>query len=91
MKLMLSLLITLVIICPSTASYAGKKDQAQAKAGTQATAVVPSPAQPITYPYTFTCTHCGVKVTVKNADEWKKACEACACGMSNADCAPKKK
>jgi hypothetical protein len=45
----------------------------------------------IVYPYTFTCVHCGMKITVKNAAEWKKTCEMCACGTSNAECMPKKK
>jgi hypothetical protein len=40
----------------------------------------------VTYPFTFTCQHCGMTITVKSKSDWLKSCEQCACGESNLGC-----
>lgn len=89
MKLMPMMLVAIAVLLPTTISYAD--NSAPAKTTPAATAVVPKGAPDVTYPYTFTCSHCGIKMTVKSPAEWKMGCDACACGMKKSDCAPKKK
>lgn len=47
----------------------------------------------VQYPFTFTCKHCGMKITIKTPADWDKPCYGCACGANNIDCyqVPKKK
>jgi hypothetical protein len=80
--------LALLAICPVKADT---PSATPSPATVSAKADAPKPASDVAYPYTFTCVHCGMKITIHNAGEWKKTCEMCACGSTNADCAPKKK
>jgi len=51
-----------------------------------------TPAIPdVTYPYTFVCAHCGIKITVKTKDDWLKPCPVCPCSTTTLACLPKAK
>jgi len=52
-----------------------------------ATLVIPD----VTYPYTFVCVHCGIKITVKSKADWMKPCPVCPCGTTTLGCLPKAK
>lgn len=43
-------------------------------------------APKVTLPFTFTCPHCSMKITVKTPADWNKDCLTCACGVSNLGC-----
>ena len=42
-------------------------------------------------PYTFVCSHCGMKITIKTQSDWTKPCQMCACGVPAYQCLPKGK
>lgn len=81
MKSIVALLLGFVLLSPIAA-----KAEKTTKTNTN-----PPAASDIKYPYTFICEHCHMKITVKNADELKKECQGCPCGMTNEKCMPKKK
>jgi hypothetical protein len=57
-----------------------------AAAKTTKTATAAKTAPDVTLPYTFTCPHCGMKITIKTAADWNKSCQTCACGKTNLGC-----
>lgn len=40
-------------------------------------------------PYSFTCIHCKLKMTIKTAADWEKPCWVCPCKAKAVDCQPK--
>ncbi len=40
----------------------------------------------VEYPYSFTCPHCGMKITVVSAADWKNDCSRCVCGLNKLGC-----
>ena len=88
MKPFVTFMLGAALLLPATLSFADSTAPSTAKAATTA----PSPsATDVTYPYTFVCVHCGMKMTIKSKADWGKGCNACACGMKSSDCLPKKK
>jgi hypothetical protein len=46
-----------------------------------------TPAIPdVTLPFTFTCPHCSMQITIKTKADWTKSCPDCACGVNNIGC-----
>ena len=76
---------------PATPAAATKPAPAAKPAALPVVNVDPNAPPDVTYPYTFICVHCGMKMTVKSKADWKKSCDQCACGMAFTDCRPKKK
>jgi hypothetical protein len=44
------------------------------------------PIPDVKLPFTFTCPHCSMKITIKTKDDWTKDCPDCACGVNNLGC-----
>ena len=53
-------------------------------------AAVPASIAAIKLPCTFTCKHCGIKMTIKTPADWLKPCPACPCGTAAWQCYPTK-
>ncbi len=80
-----------VMAIPSYAGHhpAGKSPLSAAKPVKPGAASQAAPDVPL--PFTFTCPHCSMKITIKTAADWNKDCLTCACGVSNLGCYHEKK
>lgn len=70
---------------PPPANGSTKDSSSQSKSSKTAKAskdAVPD----VVYPYSFSCPHCGMKITVADAADWKKDCTGCACGLNKLGC-----
>jgi len=68
-------------------SYAGHPTARKSSAPAAASQAAPN----FPLPYTFTCPHCSMKITIKTPADWNKDCLTCACGVSNLGCYHEKK
>jgi hypothetical protein len=95
MKLLIYAAAAFVMFSAMSVSFAdGTTGNNGAKSGDKSCPSCPAPdpkagkpAIPdVTYPFTFVCTHCGMKITIKSAADWNKPCLPCACGLKNIQC-----
>jgi len=83
--------LTASYAAPATTSTTGDKTTASAAVKPAKADEKKAPHADVALPATFNCQHCGMTMTVKTKDDWKKSCEACACGSSNTECYTEKK
>jgi hypothetical protein len=82
--------------CPLCAGLAATGGTAKADSKDKGKGKNDKPIPDVKLPFTFTCPHCSMKITIKTKDDWKKDCPDCACGVNNLGCyydslKPKKK
>ncbi len=83
MKTLLTLLIVLALAPMTVAAYAAPNvSNGNDKTGPSAKPGLPN----VQLPYTFTCPHCNMKITIKTQADWTKDCFMCACGETNLGC-----
>jgi len=83
MKTFLTLLIVVALVPATTGAFAAPN----VGNGTTKTGPSAKPGLPdMQLPFTFTCPHCNMKITIKTQADWTKDCFMCACGETNLNC-----
>lgn len=85
MKKLLTIAMIGVLATSLNAAYAS--GQTVSTLDTKASSTKTAKALPdVKLPFTFTCQHCGLKITIKTVADWSKDCSMCACGVTNLGC-----
>jgi len=79
-KVLLVVMVFLAVASMNVSSVSAKAKNCTT--GVKAAKTIPD----VTYPFTFECQHCSMKITIKTKDDWNKTCNPCACGVTNLDC-----
>jgi len=69
---------TIALVCLLAAAFSAVGQQ------------VPKSPNPEKFPVKFLCKHCGIPMTAKRAEDWKKRCNVCPCAKTLAECRPTK-